>query len=102
MADAEVLATLALTLVPGIGHQRMRLLLGAFGTAQAALEAPHAQLAALHGIGRAAATAIRAAARPNARRNGARTGERTRPRCRAVGGIHVALHFTRRRRIDSP
>lgn len=61
MADPEVLATLALTLVPGIGSQRMRLLLGAFGNAQAVLEAPHAQLAALHGIGKAAATAIRAA-----------------------------------------
>lgn len=61
MADAEVVATLALALVPGIGSQRLRLLLGAFGSAEAVLGAPHARLAAVHGITRAAASAIRAA-----------------------------------------
>jgi DNA processing protein len=61
VADPEVVATLALALVPGIGSQRLRLLVGAFGSAEAVLQAPHARLAALHGISRAAATAIRAA-----------------------------------------
>ena len=62
MADPEVVATLALALVPGIGSQRLRLLLGAFGSAEAVLQASHARLVALHGISKAAATAIRAAA----------------------------------------
>ncbi len=62
MGDPEVVATLALALVPGIGSHRLRLLLGAFGSAEAVLQAPHARLVALHGISRAAATAIRAAA----------------------------------------
>ncbi len=62
MADPEVVATLALALVPGIGSHRLRLLLGAFGSAEAVLQAPHARLVALHGISRAAATAIRATA----------------------------------------
>ena len=61
MADPEVVATLALALVPGIGSQRLRRLLGTFGSAAAVLEAPHARLAAVHGISKAAATAIRAA-----------------------------------------
>jgi len=61
MADPEVVATVALALVPGIGSQRLRLLLGTFGSAEAALAATHAQLIAVHGISRAAATAIRAA-----------------------------------------
>ena len=61
MGDPEVVATLALALVPGIGSQRLRLLLGTFGSAAAVLEAPHARLVALHGISKAAATAIRAA-----------------------------------------
>jgi len=61
MADPEVVATLALALVPGIGSHRLRLLLGAFESAEAVLKASHAQLAALHGISAAAATAIRAA-----------------------------------------
>jgi DNA processing protein len=55
-------AYLALTQVPGIGSQRMRTLLGAFGDAQSVLRAKHAALAALPGIGPAAATAIGAAA----------------------------------------
>lgn len=61
MADAEVVATVALALVPGIGSQRLRLLLATFGSAEAVLQASHAQLVALRGISRAAATAIRAA-----------------------------------------
>ena len=61
MADPEVVATLALALVPGIGSHRLRLLLGAFGSAERVLQAPHARLVALHGISPAAATAIRAA-----------------------------------------
>jgi len=61
MEHAEVVATLTLTGVPGIGSQRLRQLVGAFGSAEAALAAPHAKLASLHGIGRAAATAIKSA-----------------------------------------
>ena len=61
MEDAEVVATLALSVVPGIGSQRLRQLVATFGSAQAALAAPHVRLAALHGIGPAAATAIKAA-----------------------------------------
>ena len=61
MEDAEVVATLSLSLVPGIGSQRLRQLVAAFGSAQAALAAPHVRLASLHGIGPAAATAIKAA-----------------------------------------
>jgi len=59
--DAEVLATLALALVPGVGPQRLRLIVATFGSAQAALAAPQSQLLALDGIGRAAATAIKQA-----------------------------------------
>ena len=61
MEHAEVVATLTLAGVPGIGSQRLRQLVGACGSAQAALTAPHAKLAALHGIGLAAATAIKSA-----------------------------------------
>ena len=61
MEDAEVLATLALSLVPGVGPQRLRLIVATFGSAQAALAAPQSQLLALDGIGRAAATAIKQA-----------------------------------------
>jgi DNA processing protein len=58
MEDGEVLATLALSLVPGIGSQRLRSLIAAFGSAQAALDAPQSKLAATFGISRAAATGI--------------------------------------------
>ena len=58
MEDREVLATLALSLVPAIGSQRLRALIRTFGSAQAALDAPQAKLATIFGIGRAAATAI--------------------------------------------
>jgi len=61
MEDAEVVATLALSLVPGIGSQRLRTLVSAFGSAQAALAAPHSKLAATFGMTRAAATAIKRA-----------------------------------------
>ncbi|PYP35526.1 MAG: hypothetical protein DMD48_14205 [Gemmatimonadetes bacterium] len=61
MEDAEVLATVALSLVPGVGPQRLRLIVATFGSAQAALAAPQSKLLALDGIGRAAATAIKEA-----------------------------------------
>jgi DNA processing protein len=61
MEDREVVATLALSIVPGIGSQRLRTLVGTFGSAEAALAAPHSRLAAMFGIGRAAATAIKEA-----------------------------------------
>ena len=61
MEDAEVVATLTLSLVPGIGSQRLRQLVGAFGSAQDALAAPQSRLAAQHGFGFAAATAIKSA-----------------------------------------
>jgi DNA processing protein len=72
--DREVLATVALSLVPGIGSQRLRTLVSTFGSAQAALAAPQSKLAAIFGIGRAAATAIKEA-RPE---DGARVLEQLR------------------------
>ena len=74
MENSEVLATLTLSLVPGIGSQRLRALVAAFGSAQGALEAPQSKVAAIFGIGRAAATAIKEA-RPE---DGARVLERLR------------------------
>jgi len=61
MEDSEVLATIALSLVPGVGPQRLRLIVATFGSAQAALAAPPSKLQTLEGIGRAAATAIKEA-----------------------------------------
>jgi len=61
MEDAEVLATVALSLVPGVGPQRLRLIVATFGSAEAALAASQSKLQTLDGIGRAAATAIKAA-----------------------------------------
>ncbi len=61
MEDAEVVATLTLSLVPGIGSERLRLLVRRFGSAQRALDASFAQLTTLDGISRAAATAIKEA-----------------------------------------
>src|SRR4051812_6453461 len=58
MEDAEVLATLTLSLVPGVGPQRLRLIVSRFGSAQAALAAPRSTLLTLDGLGLAAATAI--------------------------------------------
>ena len=63
MEDAEVVATLALSLVPGIGSQRLRALISAFGSARAALDAPQSRLAAVFGVSHAAATAITEARR---------------------------------------
>src|ERR1041384_3375269 len=59
MENSEVLATLALSLVPGVGPQRLRLIIATFGSAQAALAAPQAKLPTLEGIGRAAPPAFR-------------------------------------------
>jgi len=84
VADPEVVATLALALVPGIGSHRLRLLLGAFGSAEAVLQAPHARLAALHGISRAAATAIRAASPQDGERVLAQLDEIGQGRARAL------------------
>ena len=61
MEDAEVHATLALSLVPAIGSQRLRTLVATFGSAQAALDAPQSKLASVFGIGPAAAAAIKEA-----------------------------------------
>ena len=56
----ELAATLALAQVPGIGAARLRTLLAAFGSGSGAMAAPARALAALAGIGPAAAAAIRA------------------------------------------
>jgi DNA processing protein len=72
MEDSEVLATLTLSLVPGIGSQRLRSLISTFGSAQAALDAPQSKLAAIFGISRAAATGIT----ETRREDGARVLER--------------------------
>lgn len=77
MEDREVLATIALSLVPGIGSQRLRTLVSTFGSAQAALDAPQSRVAALFGFGRAAATAIEAAS--------PRDGERVRAQLAELG-----------------
>jgi DNA processing protein len=70
--DSEVLATLALSLVSGIGSQRLRTLVATFGSAHATLDAPQSKLAAIFGIGPAVAAAIKKA-RPD---DGARVLER--------------------------
>ena len=46
MEDAEVVATLALSLVPGVGPQRLRLIVSTFGSAQAALASPQSKVKA--------------------------------------------------------
>jgi len=56
----ELAAYLALAEVPGIGPARLRTLVAAFESAAGALHAPHGAIAALPGLSRAAATAIRA------------------------------------------
>ena len=61
MEHTELVATLTLAGVPGVGSQRLRTLIATFGSAQTALDAPQPRLAAIFGIGRAAATAIKAA-----------------------------------------
>ena len=82
MEDSEVLATLALSLVPGIGSQRLRTLVATFGSAHATLDAPQSKLAAIFGIGPAVAAAIKKA-RPD---DGARALERL-----AVLGARVVV-----------
>jgi DNA processing protein len=55
----ELAAHLALAQIPGIGVARLRTLVAAFESAGAVLQAPHGAIAALPGLSRAAATAIR-------------------------------------------
>ena len=52
-------AYLALAQIPGIGAAQLRTLVTAFASAGAVLQAPHGAIAALPGLSRAAATAIR-------------------------------------------
>ena len=59
MEDREVLATVALSLVPGVGSLRLRTLIATFGSAEATLAAPESKLAAVFGIGAATARAIK-------------------------------------------
>lgn len=77
MEDREVLATLALSLVPGIGSQRLRLLIATFGSAEAALAAGESRLAAVFGVGAATARAIK--------RTGLEDGQRVREQVAAMG-----------------
>jgi len=46
MEDAEVVATIALSLAPGVGVQRLRLLISHFGSARAAIASPQANVRA--------------------------------------------------------
>ena len=55
----DLAAYLALAQIPGIGAARLRTLVTAFERAPAVLQAPHGAIAALPGLSRAAATAIR-------------------------------------------
>jgi len=71
-------AYLTLALVPGIGRARLEMLLAAFGSAHAALEAPPDALQRVPGISPAAATAIASADRAAA--------ARALGRARAMGG----------------
>ena len=59
MERDERAAYLALAQIPGIGAARLRTLVTAFESARAVLQAPHGAIAALPGLSRAAATAIR-------------------------------------------
>ena len=56
--DAERRALVALSLVPGVGPTRVRALLARLGTAEAALGARPATLAAVEGVGRRTAEAV--------------------------------------------
>lgn len=58
--EAERRALVALSLVPGVGPARVRALLGAFGSAEAVMQAPAGRLARAEGVGRKTAEAIRA------------------------------------------
>jgi DNA processing protein len=77
MEDREVLATLALSLVPGVGAQRLRLLIATFGSAEATLAASESRLAAIFGVGDVTARAIKRATRAD--------GERVRAQATALG-----------------
>jgi DNA processing protein len=68
MEDAEVVASLTLSLSPGIGSERLRTLIRRFGSAEGALSATFAQLVLVQGISPAAATAIKAARPEDGRR----------------------------------
>ena len=68
MEDREVLATVALSLVPGVGSQRLRTLIATFGSAEATLAAPESKLAATLGIGSATARAIKETSIPDGAR----------------------------------
>jgi hypothetical protein len=59
----EIAAYLALAQVPGIGAARLHTLVAAFGSAGAALHAPRGAIAALPGLNRSGAGAIRAVSR---------------------------------------
>jgi DNA processing protein len=75
-------AYVALALVPGIGHSRIRALLSRFPTAAAVLAATQSDLEDVPGMGRAGATAVLAASAENAERLLARTRE--------LGGVVLA------------
>jgi DNA processing protein len=62
-------------MVPGIGRARLDMLLATFETAEAAMAAPYGALAAVPGISKAAATAIKDASRAGAERAVAATRE---------------------------
>ncbi len=59
-AAAEARAAVALSLVPGVGSGRMRALVQRCGSAVAVFEAPASRLAAVEGVGRQTAQAVRA------------------------------------------
>jgi DNA processing protein len=82
MEHTELVATLTLAGVPGVGSQRLRTLVSTFGSAQAALAAPQRRLAATFGISRAAASAMKAAS--------AKDGERVLAQLAELGA-HVLL-----------
>ncbi|HEX9581051.1 MAG TPA: DNA-processing protein DprA [Gemmatimonadales bacterium] len=71
-------AYVALALAPGIGRARLDTLIGEFGSAEAALAAPLDRLAKVHGISRAAATAIK--------ETSPRAGRKVTERTHALGG----------------
>lgn len=59
MEDAEVVATIALSLAPGVGVQRLRLLIASFGSAQAAIASPQAKVNASLADGERVLTQLR-------------------------------------------
>lgn len=77
----DLLATLQLTLIRGIGPRTWQLLLGAFGSAEEILRASESELLRLQGVGPKLATAIRRSTDQDAREELAR--------CQSLG---VTLH----------